>query len=395
MRLHNGGYCLIVVTAPPNLDKFSCLLPGFSHGSLCPVNSGDVPSFGPYCIIQELSYHRLLVVLLSGRLPFSSLFILSGPVHHAFHFPHRPGDFSVSISSPPLARLTNMSTKLDLTDLNKFFDKPASYAPPGQTPQDRAWLQQFYARVHYTEAMNSKQVMFDHSPSSSNATLVEEDNLMDHFKVCKIEEPFFAVPDMDTDFEQDERFVEEMNKMTNLRKSLSINTNLSFTPSPIPSPSPASSIPSSGINPFAKPFVPSYPPRLTTSRPIGPSDIVWFSAFWTGVSSSDPEAHKSYSADLVNSTQWTTESMGELAQHFCWKGADWTTDVSTVAPFARAVHDHFRDTYDNLHANCLSRHIREIVVSHFKACWKSVSSSRRSFVKSDSTFSPIQPLGNH
>lgn len=77
MRLHNGGYCLIVVTAPPNLDKFSCLLPGFSHGSLCPVNSGDVPSFGPYCIIQELSYHRLLVVLLSGRLPFSSLYLYS------------------------------------------------------------------------------------------------------------------------------------------------------------------------------------------------------------------------------------------------------------------------------------------------------------------------------
>lgn len=302
-----------------------------------------------------------------------------------------------------------MHTKLDLTDLNKLFNRPASYAPPPtvQIAENRAWLQQFYARVHYTEAMNSKPATTTHglvvdlSPSSSNATLVEEeDDLMDHFKVCKIEEPFFAVPDIDMDLEQCSRskmFVEEMARMTEHRRSLSLNTNISLdrsTPSPASSASPASSISSNGKNPFAEPFVPSYAPQLTTSPPpelpAELSDVVWFPTFWTGVSTSDAEAHKSYSVDLVNSTQWTTEALGELAQHFCWKGAEWTTDVSTVAPFARAVHDRFRETYGDLYANCLTRHIREIVVGHFKACWKSVSPGR-SFLEFDFTFSPNLP----
>jgi len=35
------------------------------------------------------------------------------------------------------------------------------------------------------------------------------------------------------------------------------------------------------------------------------------------------------------------------------------------------VHDCLRATYGDWYANCLTRHIRECVVGHFKACWKS------------------------
>lgn len=236
-----------------------------------------------------------------------------------------------------------MPTKLDLTDLNNLFNNPPPPLPPTvQSIQDKLWLSQFYARLHST---------VDSSPLSSNATLVEDDDdLMDHFNVCKLEDPFFAVPDVDSDL----RPIEDP-------RPLYLNTNIPLDLSTPSSPSPASSL---GTNPFAVPFVPS---QFTTP--------LWFSTFWIGVSTDDVQVHNAYSIDLVNSTQWTTQALADLAQHFCWKGADPTTDVCSVAPFARAVHDRFRETYGDLYANSLTRHIREIVVGHFKACWKSVSPS--------------------
>lgn len=266
-----------------------------------------------------------------------------------------------------------MPTKLDLTELNKLFNKPSPKPryPMKQSAEDHAWLEQFYARVRFIEALNYKQPHpMDFSPSSSNATLVEEgDDFLDVFKVCKIEEPFFVIPNLDADIEDSLLLIDGYPNHLPEDTDMSSDTSSNHSPS--------SSISLNNFNPHAEPFVPTYTMSMTTSPPPLPceiSDVAWFPIFWPGVSSNDPEVHQIHAAALVDNIQWTTESLAVLSQHFCWKGAEGTGEtLSGVAPFARVVHDQFREVYGDWYANCLTRHIRECVVGHFKACWKSVS----------------------
>jgi hypothetical protein len=130
------------------------------------------------------------------------------------------------------------------------------------------------------------------------------------------------------------------------------------------------------------PFIPSYTSLIPTSTPAQiseMSDDSWFPIFWEGVSTKDEDSQQLHAANLVDSIEWESESLAVLSQHFCWKGAEGDADgVGSVVLFARVVHDCFRATYGDWYANCLTRHIRECVVGHFKACWKSVSLCARS-----------------
>lgn len=272
-----------------------------------------------------------------------------------------------------------MAIKLNLKELNKLFEKPTSHHPVPTTvhsAQDRAWLEQFFTRVHL---VNSVNVIYDHklsvdlSPMSSNSTLVDDDAY--NFS-CKLGETPSSIYTTDR---SSHHFVEEIDRRNEHRRSLSLNTNVS---SCISTCSPSSSISSLSItfNPNATPFIPTYAlqplsaPATTPPLTTDLSDLPWFPYFWAGVSSKDTEIHTVNATGLVDSITWDTESLAVLSQHFCWKGADGTEDgVSGVAGFARVVHTQISEKYGDWYANCLTRHIRECVVSHFKGCWKSVS----------------------
>jgi len=116
----------------------------------------------------------------------------------------------------------------------------------------------------------------------------------------------------------------------------------------------------------------SPPPLDPSSFPNDHSDLPWFPYFWAGVSSKDQATQLANATALVDSVAWDTESLAALSQHFCWKGAEASEDgVGAVAAFAQAVHGQISERYGDWYANCLTRHIREIVVGHFKGCWKS------------------------
>jgi len=313
-----------------------------------------------------------------------------------------------------------MAIKLDLTELNKLFDKPTRprsgpLAPSGvQTAANHAWLDQFYARIHHTESLHTKQRSDSEiSPLSSNATLIDEDDDLQHvYKVSMPIEDHFMTPDVRADLqmcsimsERSKQFVEEIHRRIKHRKAVAVNTDIpscrsspspsssissnSFNPNApafIPSyalpdrstPSPSSSA-STSINPNAAPFIPSYTPLTDTSTALLPSGITeepWFPIFWDGVSTNDADARQLHAHALIDSIEWESDSLAVLSQHFCWKAAESTSDgVSSVVLFARVVHDCLRATYGDWYANCFTRHIRECVVGHFKACWKSVSCS--------------------
>jgi hypothetical protein len=307
-----------------------------------------------------------------------------------------------------------MAIKLDLTELNRMFDKPSTMSRPSQvqTAGDQAWLEQFFARVHLTESLNCRQSTLELSPSSSNSTLIDHDDaFLDYAKDSAFtEEPFFPFDTHEdvqifsiTSERSSKYFVDEISRRTEQRKALSMNTDISScpsTPSPsssimsntfnpnaaafIPSythparstPSPSSSISSTSINPNAAPFIPSHTPLAPASIPGLISEVPddsWFPIFWEGVSTKEADAQQRHAAALVDSIEWESESLAVLSQHFCWKGA--ADDLGGVVSFARVVHDCLRATYGDWYANCLTRHIRECVVGHFKACWKSVSLS--------------------
>jgi len=273
-----------------------------------------------------------------------------------------------------------MAIRLNLTELNKLFNQPSANPPPPkvQTLEDQVWLEQFFARVHFIESLNAKQrAAIELSPSSSIATLVDEDDgFVDIFNVSKVEEPF-SITDVQGDLrmcsimnEPSSHFLENLYGGTEHRKALSMNTDL---PSYRSTPSPSSSISSTSFNPHADPFVPAFTLPVHAITPTPSSEhIPWFPIFWAGVTADSNEAHHIHAIALVDSIEWTIESLAVLSQHFCWKGAD---DISQsgsgVSTFVRIVHDQLRDVYGDWYANCLTRHIRECVVGHFKACWKS------------------------
>lgn len=275
-----------------------------------------------------------------------------------------------------------MTARLNLTELNKLFNKPSANppSPKVQTIEDQVWLEQFYARVRFIESLNAKQQpIMELSPSNSVMTLVDEDDrFLDNF--AKLEEPF-SITDTQEDlqmcslmYEQSSHFLEDIYRGTEHHKALSMNTDI---PSYRSTPSPSSSISSTSFNPYADPFIPTFtlPAHTTTLAP--PEHIPWFPIFWAGVTTDDNEAHHLHAITLVDSIEWTTESLAVLSQHFCWKGADdMSQSGSGVSAFVRTVHDQFREVYGDWYANCLTRYIREFVVGHFKACWKSVSYTR-------------------
>jgi hypothetical protein len=327
-----------------------------------------------------------------------------------------------------------MAIKLDLTELNKLFDKPSSSRPfqQVQTSEDQAWLDKFFARVHLTESLNTKFTS-EFSPSSSNATLLDEDDgLQEVFKVSMLVEDPFSAPNFQADLqmcsimtERSKHFVEEIHRRTEHRKAVSMNIDTSSSPSTsspsssissnsfnpnaaafVPSytlpvrstPSPSSSVSSTSISPHAAPFIPSYHHLVDAITPPLPSEISdesWFPVFWEGVSTNDADARQLHAAALVDNIEWESESLAVLSQHFCWKGAEDSADgLGSVVLFARVVHDCFRTTYGDWYANCLTRHIRECVVGHFKACWKSVSLSvLHIFHRCFSSCRPLFPLG--
>lgn len=276
-----------------------------------------------------------------------------------------------------------MPPRLNLTELNNLFNKPCANPPSPKvhTVEDQIWLEQFFARVHFIEVLNAKGLYI--SPSNSVITLVDEDDeFPDIFKVSNVEDPFAIV-----DIREDPQMWPIMNEQLNYcaeelyirnehRKALSIDTDLSSyrsTPSPL---SPISS--TTCFNPHADPFVPTSTLPVHAATPASPSEHApWFPIFWAGVTADSNDAQRLHAITLVDSAEWTTDSLAVLSQHFCWKGAD---DISQsgsgVSAFVRAVHDQLKEVYGDWYANCLTRHIRECVVSYFKSCWKSVGSSR-------------------
>lgn len=307
-----------------------------------------------------------------------------------------------------------MVTKLDLTELNKLFEKPSSArpSPKVQSVVDQAWLDQFFARIRLTEALSAEQQSpSELSPSNSDTTLVDEDYGLQHvFKASMLTEKHLFDPDVQMDIqmcstinERSKHFVEEIHRRTEHRKALSMNTHIpqcrsTLSPSPevspncfnpnaeefVPSytlpvrftPSPSSSVSSTSINPNAAPFVPSHGPLIDSPPCSEIPDESWFPIFWEGVSTNDTDARQHHADTLIDNIEWESETLAVLSQHFCWKGAETTSDgLGGVVLFARVVHDTFRATYGDWYANCLTRHIRECVVGHFKACWKSVNPS--------------------
>jgi hypothetical protein len=66
--------------------------------------------------------------------------------------------------------------------------------------------------------------------------------------------------------------------------------------------------------------------------------------------------------------------MAELCQHFCWRGGEKITEESAgIAPFAFMVYREFFSVYGEEIAQSFIWHLRECVVSAFKACWDPVS----------------------
>jgi len=214
-----------------------------------------------------------------------------------------------------------MSNRLDLTELNKLFNKPSPNPPSHktQTAEDQAWLQQFFTRVRFIESLNAKPPSgIELSPSSSVATLVDDEvDTQDFFGVSKVEEPFFSIADIQMRSfmnEHSDYFLDEFHGRTGHREVLSMNTDL---PSYRSTPSPSSSISSTSFNPNAEPFVPTFSPLIhVTTSSLSSEHIPWFSAFWAGVSTDDAAVHHLHAVALVDSMQWTPEALWVLSQHF-------------------------------------------------------------------------------
>lgn len=258
-----------------------------------------------------------------------------------------------------------MAIKLNIMELNKLFEKqsiPNTLARPAPRVEDRIWIDQFFARVHLVDSINTDlhhSSSTNSSPLSHNSTLVDEETWY-NYKVAD-EVSFYAT---DNTCEYDPR------------KGLSLCTDIpSYASIYSPSSSSISSA-NTAFNPHATPFVPTRasPPPPTTSSPVTDTDLPWFRYFWEGVSTRDQNIQLANATALVDSVVWDTDSLGALSQHFCWKGAEVLEDgVGQVANFAQLVHAQISEKYGDWYANCLTRHIREFVVGHFKGCWKSVS----------------------
>ena len=388
-------------------------------GTLCPLFLGVIV----FCFGPRRSLHAETAgFLLFCCNPTPAVHIWTHASHAYYKL--RPGDLVLTLPPPACTYYhitsSTMAIKLDLTDLNKLFDKPSSGRPSlkVQTTGNQAWLEQFFARVHLTESLNNKQQsILELSPLSSNATLVDQDDpFMDICKGSPFTDEVFSPLDVQGDLqlcsimsERSRHFVHEIHRRTEHRKALSTNTNIPPCPT---SPSPSSSVSSNSFNPNATAFIPSYfptPARSTPSpsasvsssasinpnaAPFVPScattlfhdptpppqselaEDAWFPIFWEGVSTVDVDSRKLHASALVDSIEWESDSLAVLSQHFCWKSAEGSSDgLGSVVLFVRAVHDCLTATYGDWYANCLTRHIRECVVGHFKACWKSVSLS--------------------
>ncbi|KAJ7672649.1 hypothetical protein B0H17DRAFT_1183402 [Mycena rosella] len=144
-------------------------------------------------------------------------------------------------------------------------------------------------------------------------------------------------------------------------------------------PTPAT--PREELNPLAAPFVPTSRaqpvakapvPRVVPKPTAQPQLVlpVWFDAFSRGVCASAAPDHRTYAIAIVSSRRWPIEAMAELAQHFCWRGAEKLTEESAgIAPFAFMVYRQFFAIHGEETAQSFIWHLRECVIGAFKACW--------------------------
>ncbi|KAJ7816607.1 hypothetical protein B0H13DRAFT_2136489 [Mycena leptocephala] len=128
--------------------------------------------------------------------------------------------------------------------------------------------------------------------------------------------------------------------------------------------------PKEELNPLAAPFVPTFRAQSLTRAVVPPVRPAWFDAFSRGARASATPEHHNYARSIVASRAWPIEAMAELCQHFCWRGGEKITEESAgIAPFAFMVYREFFSVYGEEIAQSFIWHLRECVVSAFKACW--------------------------
>ncbi|KAF7309711.1 hypothetical protein MIND_00342900 [Mycena indigotica] len=127
------------------------------------------------------------------------------------------------------------------------------------------------------------------------------------------------------------------------------------------------------FNPRAEPFVPKFfssvPPRqVAVTKPPPRRSPVWLDAFTKGTQAASTALQKEYATLLITTqSNWPIETMAELAQNFCWRGGEGSTEE--VANFAFMVYRQFFHTFGEQISQSFVWHLRECVVGAFLVTW--------------------------
>lgn len=118
-------------------------------------------------------------------------------------------------------------------------------------------------------------------------------------------------------------------------------------------------------------IIPSAPPTATTRQSGLPSNPAWYISFIAGSKSQSTDSQLHNSIDIIEAGEWTMDDMADLAQYFCWKGAE--ANHPYLAFFARILYIKFGEMRGEDIAKSFLWHLRECVVGTFKVCWDPVS----------------------
>ena len=253
---------------------------------------------------------------------------------------------------------------LELAELNRLFNtRPPPSAPRSLTPDDLQGLEEFFTGLHYFN--RSKPTSITSSPASTASTLTLND---DEIGSIFMSDKFGVEADDQKGSIATVPWDETQGNMKRNKTVLLLSDEL---------------------NPLAAPFVPTSnvpqqissaipPPQQSRRRVPAPTppqiQPPWLSAFGDGSCVTDAPDSDALAFSLVSSCTWTMEAMGELAQHFCWKGSEAASaDNAAVAPFSLAVYRKFWDVHGEDIAKSFLWHLRECVVGTFLVCWDAVS----------------------
>jgi hypothetical protein len=266
---------------------------------------------------------------------------------------------------------------LDLTDLNRFFNTPRLHEPikkSGNVSNDKSF-QEYPARVRAQPSVDGYDTPLLYTASDDAPPLLPDIHY--EFRMCPIL------------VEHSKPLLDEFQSRSREGRTWADVQNLTLADHPITPRRSTFSPPTSPstFNPNATPFIPSRPlSGIPTSPPppppaptqshfrLLPAHPAWYPAFCAGTQITAAREFDVHAYELVCDRRWTSDTIAELAQHFCWRGAEGIRhDAAGVAPFARAVSVRLGIMYGEWYASEFLRWLQEYAVGMFRAVWKSVS----------------------